>query len=1118
MASPSSTAAYDSTTAGPTGGGGKFRKKPLRKPHATPYDRPPTAIRPNHSINGNGNGNGDGDDNGWLAKIVTPASKLITFGAHKIFSSVFRKRLLPPTFPSSPTLGEGNEMEYTEHEPATTAVDSATKLAVDCGGNDHSEPSYSNGVAELEDVLKQKTFTRSEIDQLTALMLSRTSEDSDRAEKRNSEPKLLDRAIHAQSDKLSNLAAHENHDEGVPRGDISTPKMRSKVLPGDVASPAEIAKAYMANRSTKVSPSVLCLQNQLPKEHLSTPCSPSAKLISPAMYLTQKPVSDIGTSSHGFLTPRYQGRSEIYRTARTPYSRVHTVTACKAAETNLSIGGRSSYHNVTENNHYMKQAPKRRSSVLENDIGSVGPIRRIRHKANFLHPKTLALPPANGRQATHVSSMFSDVTDVRSSVECSSQNRSLSKVLAVNDSSGSSGRYVPSQSIKMAQKIFEQLDKFSPQGNLNKKPDVSAGTSPSKKPDMENVDSLKRSLSRHDTEKLKGSLDFVHEHNHPTDTSSMVKEDYPPMDGDVPSNVVAEGRHHAESPRKSIAIPDILQRDQTISVKRPLETKSAAQLRNPELENVANGCSGFETSVSLPSAIMSSSPFDMTSPNANSTLQPTPQSDKVTPQLEKSNIFTAVSSKSENLSPFIWTPPSVAKNTKVESPVSTNNTATEAVPDTPVKSTSLFGNAVIKSGDNPFVDAFPNGPQTSNTPLRSGVLSTSPATSASNTTDSSCQKSDTKSTTLASGGNGIFSFPASTVKSVGGHRQTDGPAASNKRVFPFQRDSTPASVSAPVSTSLPSFSGQSASSSTSVFGQSKVPIFGSDASSPLSSGPASTSSGLGSSFTPSSVFTGSSTTSSIFGFTSQSPTSTTLGLSGSAALTAGPIFGSSLGNHFSSKPTTASSSLASTSSSITPSIFGFTAQSTTPSTTTAPAPPSPTFSFGPESTKAPTTSSFIFGETNNSFSASNSSAPLVFGGNSGLAASTPAASISQFQSQPLFSNANSQPSVFASTPSTNADQMTVEEPMTQDSPQPAPPAFPAFGVPPSATSGGFVFNAAPTTGSVFQFNTQQSPVAPPPFQPSGSLEFNGGTSGFSLGTSDKSQRRIIKVKKGARRK
>lgn len=66
------------------GGYGKFRKRPFKRTQTTPYDRPPTALRnPNQN-------------NGWLSKLIDPAQRLITYSAHKLFSSVFRKRLNPP--------------------------------------------------------------------------------------------------------------------------------------------------------------------------------------------------------------------------------------------------------------------------------------------------------------------------------------------------------------------------------------------------------------------------------------------------------------------------------------------------------------------------------------------------------------------------------------------------------------------------------------------------------------------------------------------------------------------------------------------------------------------------------------------------------------------------------------------------------------------------------------------------------------------------------------------------------------------------------------------------------------------------------------------------------------
>ncbi|RWW74691.1 hypothetical protein BHE74_00017365 [Ensete ventricosum] len=79
-------------TPGYEGGiGGKLRRRPLRRAAATPYDRPPTAAR------GLVVQPSEPEGSGWLAKLVDPASRLITSSASKLFSSVFRKRLPAPS-------------------------------------------------------------------------------------------------------------------------------------------------------------------------------------------------------------------------------------------------------------------------------------------------------------------------------------------------------------------------------------------------------------------------------------------------------------------------------------------------------------------------------------------------------------------------------------------------------------------------------------------------------------------------------------------------------------------------------------------------------------------------------------------------------------------------------------------------------------------------------------------------------------------------------------------------------------------------------------------------------------------------------------------------------------
>ncbi|XP_042487964.1 nuclear pore complex protein NUP1-like [Macadamia integrifolia] len=90
------------------GAGGKFRKRPFRR-QTTPYDRPVTALR--NPVEG-------GNNNGWLSKIVDPASRIIARSAQSFFSSVFRKRLPAPETVSDHSSVLVHPMASVEHDHA----------------------------------------------------------------------------------------------------------------------------------------------------------------------------------------------------------------------------------------------------------------------------------------------------------------------------------------------------------------------------------------------------------------------------------------------------------------------------------------------------------------------------------------------------------------------------------------------------------------------------------------------------------------------------------------------------------------------------------------------------------------------------------------------------------------------------------------------------------------------------------------------------------------------------------------------------------------------------------------------------------------------------------------
>ncbi|KAJ7970648.1 Nuclear pore complex protein NUP1 [Quillaja saponaria] len=441
---------------GGLGTGGKFRKRPFRRTQTTPYDRPPTALRNSTS------------NNGWLSKLVDPAQRLITSSAHRLFSSVFRKRLPapPPPRPYSP------DDETLDIPQEAIALDNAGKQE---GAIDQSEKqtntSDRGSLAELEKLLNQKTFTRFEIDRLTALLHSRTV-DSPAGEEHKRHEVIPSKLVlsHNQKEELPKLSTLEN---GIESHIVSTPYVSPSVLGGDVATPAELAKAYMGSRPSKVSPSVLRLRSQAFREEPTLVNSQSFVNISPIMSNAPRSSSHGGAIENGFITPRSRGRSAIYSMARTPYSKVYSTSTLKGVGSTVDAygGPSSSAQSAWDHNRHSgsKQgAVKRRSSVVESDLGSVGPIRRIRQKSNLLSSKGLSIPASGSPLSASGSRVGIGTTQHASSSmqkplllgEAKHFHMKMSTENVDDTMPATSFPPLPSKSSEMGSKILQQLDKL----------------------------------------------------------------------------------------------------------------------------------------------------------------------------------------------------------------------------------------------------------------------------------------------------------------------------------------------------------------------------------------------------------------------------------------------------------------------------------------------------------------------------------------------------------------------------------------------------------------------------------------------------------------------------------
>ncbi|KAB2085676.1 hypothetical protein ES319_A05G415100v1 [Gossypium barbadense] len=469
---------------GGLGAGGKFRKRPFRRTtKTTPYDRPPTSIR---------NPSGTGDRNGWLSRLVDPARRLITSSAHRLFASVFTKRLPPPPPQTPQALESGTNQEPRQNQPeATSKVPSVMQGAI-MGCENPVNHTEESGVAELEKILKQKTFTRSEIDHLTRLLCSRSADIPGGNEEKR--PELISVVSHDKKEEFPKTPVREHVTENHL---ISTPVVSSTVIDDVVASPAELAKAYMGGRTPKVSVSRLGLENHVPRGDLTCPSNKNFPSMSSTMSLVPRSSGHVGNLGNSFVTPRLRGRSAIYSMARTPYSRVNSSTLLKSSGTaSDAFGGPSSsslsaWEQKRISGSTQGQVLKRRSSVLGNDIGSVGPIRRIRQKSNLLSSRNLSLPTSAGPSARIAGNSSAALDTLAENGD--------------NSSPGSSVTTVPSKSSQTASKILQQLDLLvSPMEKSPTKLSPSMLRGQALK-SIENVDSSKFLENLQDTDKLSGS-------------------------------------------------------------------------------------------------------------------------------------------------------------------------------------------------------------------------------------------------------------------------------------------------------------------------------------------------------------------------------------------------------------------------------------------------------------------------------------------------------------------------------------------------------------------------------------------------------------------------------------
>ncbi|XP_052198955.1 nuclear pore complex protein NUP1 isoform X1 [Diospyros lotus] len=404
---PSSSGLYG----GAGGAGGKFKKPPARRQPTTPYERPPANQRQPAA---------HPPDSGWLSKLVDPARRLIAGGAIRIFPSFFSKSPLAPAAAAAADElitedhgdkggSEEKENAYSDNEGCTLNLGSGStggtnpSIGADTFNTNSDfgqvwqdkESSLGDGteLLKIEQLVKGRRFSRDEINHLLEILNSRGADVS------NNEPDEKKQKMGTIREGKGPMLILENphritteeKQEGLSVG-TSLPLLQSAVIDEVGASPVDVARAYMGSRLSEIGTDSkwsmskderLLVQNDgFAKVPLISSPSPKSSVCWPGTMLEDR---------QGYSTPQNVSRRFRHNHFQgTPYSRpIHSRIAYSKsnsmlthleADKNKSLDIFSTPRQRCQTPLYSQAHIKSKGDGILDDIRSVGPIRRMRHK------------------------------------------------------------------------------------------------------------------------------------------------------------------------------------------------------------------------------------------------------------------------------------------------------------------------------------------------------------------------------------------------------------------------------------------------------------------------------------------------------------------------------------------------------------------------------------------------------------------------------------------------------------------------------------------------------------------------------------------------------------------
>ncbi|KEH38489.1 hypothetical protein MtrunA17_Chr2g0313971 [Medicago truncatula] len=359
------------------GAGGKLRKPLPRKPPSTPYARPSSNRR-------------------WISKLVNPAYRIIADGATRFLPSFFST---PDSVENQDKQGTGEQhkkdflLKTNLHLPPSELSKMAST------GGESSKPNSSfdfvlprrvekgeqhekNRLSDIEQLVKGTKFTRDEFNHIVEILNSRAI-DVLNVEQGNGHTNLTSRQDDGgvlAARKLPKVFNERKHEESNAAIQGSSTPCMSKGWDEIGASPVEIARAYMGSQASEASPNCKNMVQTVESTILlndkagTKPYDPSPSKKSTTCW-PGVVVQD------AYATPQSQGsKYGFLNHPRTPYSRtLLTKSKSKLIQTQGNYSHISSTPlRQSQTSLYLKE--KSEVGASESGYGSVGPIRRTRHK------------------------------------------------------------------------------------------------------------------------------------------------------------------------------------------------------------------------------------------------------------------------------------------------------------------------------------------------------------------------------------------------------------------------------------------------------------------------------------------------------------------------------------------------------------------------------------------------------------------------------------------------------------------------------------------------------------------------------------------------------------------